>query len=229
MDELQWLTSTDPQVMLEFLRDSGKLSERKARMFAVACCRSVWLSLTVSTKGAVEVVERFVEGQAGEQEFRVHVFLQAAQSSNPERDLLLGLAYHPGTIWNPDHATAIRRLVAACAEAKGSAFTASMHKKQAALLRDLLRNPFRLPPLLPPSILTWNDGCIVKLATAAYDEHILPSGHLDNVRLAILADALEEAGCHDAEILGHLRQPGLIHVRGCWALDCVLGRERTRG
>jgi hypothetical protein len=40
----------------------------------------------------------------------------------------------------------------------------------------------------------------------------------------VLADALEDAGCSDAGLLGHLRSPG-PHVRGCWALDLVLGKE----
>jgi hypothetical protein len=50
------------------------------------------------------------------------------------------------------------------------------------------------------------------------------AGRLDPTRLAVLADALEEAGCADAELLGHLRGPGL-HVRGCWAVDSLLGRQ----
>jgi hypothetical protein len=56
------------------------------------------------------------------------------------------------------------------------------------------------------------------------DERVLPAGHLDNDRLAILADALEDAGCTDQAILGHLRGPG-HHVRGCWAVDALLGRK----
>jgi hypothetical protein len=42
--------------------------------------------------------------------------------------------------------------------------------------------------------------------------------------LPVLADALEEAGCDDADILGHCRGPG-PHTRGCWVIDCLLGRE----
>ena len=52
----------------------------------------------------------------------------------------------------------------------------------------------------------------------------ITTGHLDPVRLAILADALEEAGCNSIDILAHLRSPG-PHVRGCWALDLILGKE----
>jgi hypothetical protein len=62
-----------------------------------------------------------------------------------------------------------------------------------------------------------------RLAQAAYEDRHLPAGTLDDTRLLILADALEEAGCSDAAILGHLRGPG-PHVRGCWVLDLILGK-----
>ena len=65
---------------------------------------------------------------------------------------------------------------------------------------------------------------MVGLAQAAYDERELPSGTLDATRLAVLADALEEAGCPDRTILDHLRGPG-PHVRGCWAVDLLLGKS----
>ena len=61
------------------------------------------------------------------------------------------------------------------------------------------------------------------LAQAAFAER-QPDGTLDPVRLGVLSDALEEAGCTDEAILSHLRGPG-PHVRGCWALDLVLGRN----
>jgi hypothetical protein len=73
-------------------------------------------------------------------------------------------------------------------------------------------------------VLAWNDGTVVKLAQAAYDRRALPAGTLDNIRLAVLADALEEAGLTDAGLLDHLRSAG-PHVRGSFALDAVLGRS----
>jgi hypothetical protein len=98
----------------------------------------------------------------------------------------------------------------------------------AAVLADLLREvvgpiPFR-PVSLAPSILSWHDATVVRLAQAAYDERHMPESTLDNGRLAVLADALEEAGCTDADILGHLRGPG-PHVRGCWPVDLCLGKS----
>ena len=84
------------------------------------------------------------------------------------------------------------------------------------LLRDIFGNPFRLSTI-EPDWLTWNDRTVPKLAQAIYDDRrydIMP----------ILADALEEAGCTDAAILDHCRGPG-PHVRGCWVVDLILGKE----
>ncbi len=89
----------------------------------------------------------------------------------------------------------------------------------ASLARCVFGSPFR--HTASTSFRVWDDARGV--AEAAYSERSLPSNQLDAARLAILADALEEAGCLDAELLAHLRSPG-AHVRGCWALDLVLGR-----
>ena len=84
-----------------------------------------------------------------------------------------------------------------------------------AAFREVFGNPFRplaLGPALTPAFA---------LARAAYDGRLMPSGELDPQRLAVLADALEEAGA-GAEALAHLRGPG-PHVRGCHVVDAVLG------
>jgi hypothetical protein len=87
------------------------------------------------------------------------------------------------------------------------------------LLRDLFGNPFR-PSTSDPA---WRTPDAVELAQAAYDERHLPAGTLDAALLAVLADALEEAGCSDGAMLSHLRGPG-THVRGCWVVDLILNR-----
>jgi hypothetical protein len=61
------------------------------------------------------------------------------------------------------------------------------------------------------------------MASAIYEERALPEGTFDPGRLAVLADALEEVGAADPDLLGHLRGPG-PHVRGCFAVDAVLGK-----
>jgi hypothetical protein len=93
-------------------------------------------------------------------------------------------------------------------------------KAQADLLRCIIGNPFR-PVTLSPG---WRTPQVVALAQAAYDQRELPAGTLDLARLAVLADALEDAGCSDELLLGHLRGGG-VHVRGCFAVDAVLGRQ----
>lgn len=77
-------------------------------------------------------------------------------------------------------------------------------------------NPFR-SVAIDPGRLAWHDGLIVSMAQQMYDSR-------DFTDMPILADALEEAGCTDASILGHLRGTG-PHARGCWAVDLMLGKE----
>jgi hypothetical protein len=89
-----------------------------------------------------------------------------------------------------------------------------------ALLRCVFGNPFRSLAIDP----AWLTAMVGSLAQAAYDERELPGGHLDPARLTILADALEEAGCTDSVLLGHLRNPG-PHVRGCHVVDLLLGKS----
>jgi len=92
------------------------------------------------------------------------------------------------------------------------------------VLADLLRDtfgplPFRPLPPIAPQVLAWNDGCVVKLAAGIYDGR-----DFSPVRMGVLADALEEAGVADDEVLGHLRGKG-PHCRGCYVVDLVLGKE----
>jgi hypothetical protein len=84
------------------------------------------------------------------------------------------------------------------------------------LFHDIIGNPFR-PLVLHPAWLSWNNGTVPKLAQAIYDERSFD-------RLPLLADALEDAGCTDADILAHCRQPGK-HVRGCWVVDLLIGKS----
>jgi hypothetical protein len=76
-------------------------------------------------------------------------------------------------------------------------------------------NEYR-PVLVDAAWLTWNDATIHKLAHSIYADRAFD-------RLPILADALEDAGCDNADILAHCRGPG-PHVRGCWVVDLILGK-----
>jgi hypothetical protein len=90
-------------------------------------------------------------------------------------------------------------------------------KEQAAILREEFGNPFHE---LPKTNLSWyalNNSSIPKLAQVIYDYR-----HFTD--MPILADALAEAGCDNADLLAHCRSEG-AHVRGCWLLDLLLGKE----
>jgi hypothetical protein len=84
---------------------------------------------------------------------------------------------------------------------------------KSAFVRDIFGNPFR-PVTFNPA---WRTSNVTALAQAIYDDRAFD-------RLPILADALEDAGCDRVDILNHCRQPG-EHVRGCWVVDLVLGKE----
>ena len=82
------------------------------------------------------------------------------------------------------------------------------------VLRDIFGNPFR-PVSLSAS---WHTSTVVQLADGIYQERAFD-------RLPILADALQDAGCHNEDILDHCRDASATHVRGCWAVDLMLGKK----
>ena len=88
---------------------------------------------------------------------------------------------------------------------------------QAGLLCDIFGIPFRPTPSLPIAVLAWNDRTVLRIAQGIYEERAFDS-------LAILADALLDAGCDNEELMAHCRAAG-PHVRGCWAVDLILGKS----
>jgi hypothetical protein len=122
------------------------------------------------------------------------------------------------------HTVAAVGMVAMGRSANGRARVRAMRAERrqvCELLAELVGNPFRT--------VTFDSACrtptILSLAQAAYDDRLLPGGHLDPARLGVLCDALLDAGCpEEHELLTHLRSPGL-HVRGCFAIDLITGKE----
>lgn len=307
MTEHEWLTSSDPQAMLRVLRTQAEglalgsmPSPRKLRLFACACARQVWQRLPADSRKVVAGAEKYADdgGDIGELyglgELPVHHFAPDA----PEHRLAsacLNLTWLSG---NQD--VSLQEVLELLRPEVPSAV-------QAALLRDVVGNPFRpVTSPMPEHAAVRSDlwGMAYGIAREAYDERLLappsgrrtrqqvlaermhavmggccsrfadnkacdclekaapdPDGRLDPVRLSVLADALEEAGCIGMEcpghrchpdnrlpsypnndgpetcgrgcggtgrlphqLLAHLRSPG-PHVRGCWAIDLILGKN----
>jgi hypothetical protein len=232
MNESEWLACTDPWQMLEYVRGTGKASGRQFRLFAAACYRRVWhLLADRRTRDAVEVLERLADG--GVPRAEVEHALRGACNAQSEAEThgddglsqacqTAALGVYRAFITSPPPTAreAPYYCTHAVATAAGPAAERVQEGGQCRLLRDIFGGLFRGPPAVPLHVPAWCGG----LAQAAYDERDLPSGHLRSDRLAVLADALEDAGCEGAELLGHLRGGG-VHVRGCWVLDLLLGRD----
>jgi len=117
-------------------------------------------------------------------------------------------------LWNLG--VCVGRLVSSAALRLHSGDRVPESRAQAQFLHDIVGNPFRRPKV-DPLWLRWNDTCLPRLAGTIYDQETFEL-------MPILADALEDAGCANPEMLGHCRTPG-VHVRGCWVLDLILGKS----
>jgi hypothetical protein len=185
------------------------------------------------SRAAVETAERLAEGLATEQE-------RAAAEEDAQPHLmrhefgeslwLAAAAYHavgPGAGMAASYASINVSSAAMVTALSGplprmdsgrllAEGPSAVGRPQADLLREIFGNPFR-PPALDPAWSAWNDGAIAKMAQAIYEAKAFD-------RLPVLGDALEEAGCADAALLGHCRGPE-PHVPGCWVLDLLLGKS----
>jgi hypothetical protein len=229
VNELEWLASGDPEAMLLVLSERRQTSDRKVRLFGCVCIRRIWGDLAdEQLRQAAEVAERYADGGATPGQ------LDGARKTSAALCAGIGdiIADHgplaieaictkAASLFKPSESA-----LAVAAEARSdegtdwNAVYEEEQRSQSDAIRDIFGNPFR-PVTVSPIVLAWNDGVVVRLAQAAYEERQLPSGELDPFRLAVLADALEEAGA-TGELGEHLRSLG-PHARGCWALDLVLG------
>jgi hypothetical protein len=203
----------------------GKASDRKARLFTCGIGRCMLPFLRDErSRRVVEVAEKHVEGLATDTE----LLAASIASRDANRGVLSHIAEHVG-IRNPWSAARMtvalllpRDQVPVRAWGPGTAWdygrrvAAQVAANARGLLHCVFGNRFH-SPAIDPGWLTWNGGTVVKLAQAIYDERAFD-------RLPVLADALEEAGCDNPDILSHLRGPG-PHARGCWPVDLLLNRR----
>ncbi len=230
MTEEEWLACEDPNKMRHYFIVE---SDRKWRLFACACMRRVWsLFPDDRSRRAVEISELFADGLATSAEL--------SEAFNHAQDA--ALHWYGGAEEVPDSCA----ILAACGVDVSSKFRppngipehcaaavaeveieyaaphdageavewalASERAEQANLARDIFGNPFR-PVAFDPA---WRTDTAVSLARGMYDSR-------DFGAMPILADALQDAGCEDEQVLMHCREPG-PHVRGCWVCDLVLGK-----
>lgn len=228
--------------LVSFMEWSAKRGEpinpERLRLFACACCRRVWHLLDEPHRRSVEILERHARApdrsliqearrvNAGSarriaEEWKALGYpprkpLQAHQVANEAVFERTWASQTVRTAANKPRAAAQNFHDAAKAVGRTPAAVARELRVQAAILRDIFGNPFR-PVKLDPAWLAWDGGTVKRLAQAI-------EATQDFGRLAVLSDALEEAGCTDEAILSHLRSPG-PHVRGCWVVDLVLGKS----
>jgi hypothetical protein len=237
----KWFAYRNPKSMLTHLKAA---SVRKGRLFAIACCRHVWHLMDFDDcRQAVQLAERLVEGEATAEEaqrtaeqlkqtmesldptFRgprrgvrawslwsARKVLADAEPRTPDRpsDSSFGVLGTRESVMNLiSHAS-----VTSYDNPPPRGPQEAEERAQAELVREVLGNPYRLVAFAE----RWRTADVLFLAQAIYADRAFD-------QTAILADALEEAGCNSAELLDHLRRQSSAHVRGCWALDVVLGRR----
>lgn len=249
MTETEWLECISPEQMLSFL--SERASPRKRRLFACACVRRIWPLLNDDRlRQAVKVAERFADGRISMKvlekaqrlarrlrEERETVELhsktwitlagraaaQAVEALLAEQEPIL---VRPRDIREPPDVVSTTRTARAAGRAAealhdDNAFPSHDPIRRLCaldaveLVREIFGNPFQ-PLALDPNWLRWKNNLVPKMAGVIYRKRCFRN-------LPVLADALEEAGCADADILTHCRAP-VEHVRGCWVIDAVLGR-----
>jgi hypothetical protein len=240
--EQEWLTDPGPfGPHRQFFFVERQADRRRLLLFGSACCRRVWDLLgSGAARRLVELAEAWADGAATEEDLLAvngssefsDMGAQSQGEAEPERQLSARVV---------DAINATRKLV----DPFESAFTYSIARKTSGapgadfvpdpssgfglnrilprddgewavkvrILRDIFGNPFH-PVNFDP---TWRTSTAVALANQMYQSR-------DFAAMPILADALQDAGCDNEDILSHCREPG-VHVRGCWVVDLVLGKQ----
>lgn len=201
-----------------------RAAERKMRLFGCACCRRLGELLSdPRSHQALDTAEKFADGEVGKAALKaagrlahaaVNAFGRLGFQADTARCWAASAVEMTTHLTLPDAfgTSAVRASIAlALAKVRTKAREDAL---QADVLRDIFGNPYR-HRTVDPAWLAWQGGTVARLARAVYDERAFD-------RLPILADALEEAGCTDRDMLSHCRRGE--HVRGCWVVDLLLAK-----
>lgn len=225
---VDWNSASDADWLLD---NSGEVSDRKLRLFAVACCRDIWPMLDDKrSRRAVEVAERFADGEASIEELNA-ARLDSRSAKHEASIASTRDAYSAATCTAARSAksaaldTYLNSIWAAAWAASGSVIWLdsaapglidNRNKKVkhfAAIYRDIVLDPSR-PVVFDPR---WRTSDVVAIARGIYDDRAFD-------RMPILVDALMEAGCDSEDIIQHCLGSG-PHARGCWVVDLILEKK----
>jgi hypothetical protein len=242
MTEAEWLLGIGPRPMHEFLASRDRATARKNRLLMCALARVVWDYLPDGrSRSAVKKAEAFADGLTTPEALRRSARLadQAHQELYPTclAALRASKGKYPLQVRKLERRTSAAHVAVAAASEAPISFSAldvdwkpsdptdyfyyssavlDVLSQHIVLFHEMFSNPFH-STTLDPDCLTLAGGTAVKLAREMYERQRFEG-------MPVLADALEDAGCDDADILDHCREPGM-HFRGCWVMDLLLGKE----
>jgi hypothetical protein len=210
MTEEEWFATTDPQSMVLFLRD--RVSDRKLRLFGCACYRLLWQLIPVSENkwDVLRSSESYADGMIAKQEFKL-IRKKVVDWKEPKVS---------GEAWEVALSSARDCLGETLLPPSRNPDDPKVHRKHpenlgfiCQLMHDIFGNPFRLVILNH----SWLTSTVRAISQQMYDSR-------DFSAMPILADALQDVGCDNDEILNHCRDPNGVHVRGCWVVDLSLNK-----
>ena len=220
MTESGWLNFTKLGPLMIFAFDRPKVTTRQAVLFGCGCCRCAFdWRLPDFECDAIEALERYHDG-----EITRKTWLKYRRALDPRR---WGKEWsRSATKWERDFRDAVVHLYFAsvgravpdlllrAVESVGSVqYSAAFEAKLCSILRDIFGNPYRSVSFSA----AWRTDTVLALANQMYESREF-SG------MPILADALQDAGCENEDVLNHCRDANQTHVRGCWVVDRVLGK-----
>jgi hypothetical protein len=212
MTEAEWLATKLPSHMIA----SGltEWDECKAHLAASHCLRHWWHMLTEVQKRYVEVVEHLASGEGSAEEAQRLMLKAAEEANSPDFFGNPTMAYADCVVRSFSYPLGRESLCEIFRQIVGMTPDAEDRERawQCQLLRDIFGNPFR-PVAFSP---VWRTDTAVALARQIYESREFGA-------MPILADALQDAGCDNDDILNHCRS-NEAHVRGCWVCDLVLAK-----
>jgi hypothetical protein len=219
MTEEEWLRCDSPTTMLLLFRGQGNNIDRKYRLFACACCCRVWNFISNSAgRNAVSVAEMYADSEVSLEllnhaRMEVVKLEKAGRPVAERRALLAALSTCEQDAWFAVDTITTHVVECEASPSESRQEKLARYRNQVPFVRDIFGNPFR-PLTLDPS---WLTSTVLTLAQQMYESR-------DFSPMPILADALQDAGCENEDVLDHCRGPG-PHVRGCWLVDLLTGRK----